>query len=54
MKILIVDDDVPTVQAICDLMEWKTLGISEVVKAYDFAEAKQQVQKHCPQIILCR
>ncbi len=53
MKILIVDDDVPTVQAICDLMEWKTLGISEVVKAYDFAEAKQQVQKHCPQIILC-
>lgn len=53
MKILIVDDDVPTVQAICDLMEWKALGIDEVVKAYDFAEAKQQVQQTNPQIILC-
>lgn len=53
MTILIVDDDVPTVQAICELIEWDALGISEVVCAYDFAEAKQKVQSTAPQIILC-
>ena len=53
MKVLIVDDDVPTVDAIRDLVNWHSLGIDKIFTAYDYAEAQQQIRLRRPDIILC-
>jgi len=53
MKILIVDDDIATVDMIDKVCDWKALGISEVLKAYDGEEAKALIQEKLPDIILC-
>jgi two-component system response regulator YesN len=53
MKVLIVDDDIPTTQAIKKAIDWNVLSIKEVYTANSFARAKKLITEISPQIIIC-
>lgn len=53
MKILVVDDDLNTVDAIINTIDWKTLNIDEALSAYSTSMAQRIVQEQQPEIILC-
>lgn len=53
MRILIVDDDLPTVDVICKSIHWESLGIGQIVTAYDFTEAQNRIRQAAPDIVLC-
>lgn len=40
MHILVVDDDIPTVEVIRTSLHWDLLGIDRVETAYDYTEAQ--------------
>lgn len=53
MRILIVDDDIPTVEVVQSSIPWQALGIDQVLTAYDFAEAQNKIRQTDPDIVLC-
>lgn len=53
MQVLVVDDDVPTTQAIVNSIRWESLAIDKVLVAYSVTDAFNQYNKYRPQIILC-
>lgn len=53
MNILIVDDDMATVTAICDSVDWERLGIRKVERAYNIAMAKPVLEKVEIDIVVC-
>ena len=53
MKVLIVDDDIPTTQAIKNSIDWDVLSIGEVYTANSFARAKKLINEVSPEIIVC-
>ncbi len=53
MKILIVDDDVPTTQAIKNAIDWSLFSIDEVLTANSVNKAKSIILEVLPEIILC-
>lgn len=53
MKILIVDDDLNTVDAIAESVDWQMIRIDKVLRAYSVNRAKQIVEAEHPEIILC-
>lgn len=53
LTLLIVDDDLPTVDMISEQIDWKRLGISTVLRAYNGQAAINLIDQHRPEIILC-
>ncbi len=53
MKTLIVDDDISTVNTICQYTQWEALGIDQIFTAYAAAGAKEIIWKERPEIIVC-
>lgn len=53
MKLLIVDDDLNTVEVIRDSIEWQGMGITGVFEAYNVAGAQKVIREENPSIILC-
>lgn len=49
---LIVDDDIATVEAIRDTMDWNSLGIREVFTAYNVSGAQKIISKENIDIII--
>ena len=45
MQILIVDDDIPTVEAIRDSIDWQSIGIRAVKAAHSAAQAKRILEE---------
>jgi len=52
MRLLIVDDDVPTVETVWDSISWREIGIHEVEIAYSVAQAKAVVERERVDIII--
>ena len=52
MKLLIVDDDIPTVEVIKTMIHWEALGIDSVEAAYNVAGAEQIILEQHPDIVV--
>ena len=52
MKILIVDDDIATVEVIRDSVDWGKLGIDEIHTAHNVVSAKKKLQEFSIDIIV--
>ena len=52
LTIVIVDDDVATVDVISSSLDWKKLGIHTVLTAYNAAEAKILLKQHAIDIVI--
>lgn len=52
MNILIVDDELPAVQGILQIMDWKQLSIENVYVAYSLREAMEQFSCHNIELLL--
>lgn len=53
MRCLLIDDDVPTVEVLRDIVRWNDYGISQVVAAYNILEAKSCFDDGPPDLIIC-
>lgn len=53
MKLLIVDDEELTRTGVISSLNWKSLGIDEVIQADDGINGLEMAKKHKPEIILC-
>lgn len=53
MKLLIVDDEQLTREGIISSLDWKALGITEVLEADDGVNGLELARKHHPDIVLC-
>lgn len=53
MKLLIVDDEELTRTGVISSIDWKELGISEVLQADDGINGLEMARKYQPEIILC-
>ena len=51
MHILVVDDDIPTVEVIRTSLHWDLLGIDRVETAYDYTEAQNKICASQPDIL---
>ena len=52
LQILIVDDDMPTVEAIWDSIDWESIGITETDISYNVAQAKRIMKKKNIDIVI--
>ena len=52
MRLLIVDDDVPTVETVWDSIAWREIGIDEVEIAYSVAQAKSVIERAPVDIVI--
>ncbi|WP_438496043.1 response regulator transcription factor [Paenibacillus sp. IHBB 3054] len=50
---MLIDDDIPTVKALLDIVNWRELGLTEVVSAYNIQDAKQLFDSGEPDLIIC-
>lgn len=53
LKVLIADDDFPTVEMLCNEIDWNARGITEILRAYNGQMAIDLIQEEQPEIILC-
>lgn len=53
MKLLICEDDVSTIDVIEHELNYKAMGISEILRAYDGEMAIDVIKKENPELILC-
>lgn len=53
MKLLIVDDEELTRTGVISSIDWKALGIEEVLQADDGINGMEIARKYRPEIILC-
>ncbi|MCF0127000.1 MAG: response regulator, partial [Pseudobutyrivibrio sp.] len=52
MRVLIVDDDIATVNVIEQKVDWQKLGITEVFTAYNIARAREIIGQRDVDIII--
>lgn len=52
MNILIVDDEIPAVQGILKIVDWKRIGIDNTFVAYSVDEAIEQFSTHSIELLL--
>ncbi|HIS00883.1 MAG TPA: hypothetical protein IAA74_04650 [Candidatus Excrementavichristensenella intestinipullorum] len=52
MNILIVDDELPAVQGILRIMDWRQLRIDNAYVAYSLREAMEQFAQHPIELLL--
>lgn len=53
MKILIIDDEVYSVEAIVQNLDWDSLGIKEVHRAYSMRQAQEMIRNNRLDILIC-
>lgn len=53
MRVLIVDDDLPTTEVIRSTIRWDSLGIDSVCTAFNFNGAKKRMLESPAEIVLC-
>lgn len=53
IRALIVDDDIPTTEVICERVNWQSFGVDEVYTAHNINDAKKVIIQHGPQLVLC-
>lgn len=53
MNVLLVDDDYFVVTALEKKIDWKALSIEQVYTAYSVAQARDILQQHSVQILIC-
>ena len=53
MRVLIVDDDIPTTQAIKESINWNLFPVEDVYIANNIIKAKALINEHSPEIVLC-
>lgn len=53
MRCLLIDDDMPTVEALIRIVNWSDFGIHELMTAYNIQDAKQLYEAKRPDIIIC-
>lgn len=53
MKILVVDDDVNTVDVIIHTISWKNLNIDQALFAYGVTKAEEIMREEHPEIVMC-
>ncbi|MHA6530058.1 response regulator transcription factor [Paenibacillus sp. BAC0078] len=53
MRCLLIDDDIPTVEALLGIVKWNEYGITEVLTAYNIQDAKQLFDSGAPDLIIC-
>lgn len=53
MNILLVDDEALSVESIASSIDWQSLGICEVYKAYSMHQAQEIFARHKVDILLC-
>lgn len=52
MRMLIIDDDIPTVKVIRELINWQSFGIDQVDSAYNIETSKEIITENIPDIII--
>ena len=52
MNILIVDDEIPAVKGILQIIDWQGLGIAKAYTAYSMQEAVEQFSRHPVDLLL--
>jgi len=52
MQVLIVDDDIATVNVIHDTIHWEDLGVDRVFTAYNIEQAKKVIEEQSIQIVI--
>jgi Response regulator containing CheY-like receiver domain and AraC-type DNA-binding domain len=52
MRLLIIDDDIPTVDVIKERIKWDSLGIDNIESAYNIESAKDIIRENIPDIII--
>ena len=52
MRVLIVDDDIATVDVVQNSIDWKKLGVRETFSAYNISHAKKILSEHEVDIII--
>jgi len=53
MKVLLVDDDIPTLEVIRDSIHWDAFGITTVYSAYNISDSKIIIEDNKPEVIIC-
>ncbi|WP_340024970.1 response regulator [Paenibacillus sp. FSL K6-1096] len=53
MRCMLIDDDIPTVEALRGIVNWEEFGITEVVAAHNIQDAKQLFGSGEPDLIIC-
>lgn len=53
MRCLLIDDDIPTIEALLKIINWDAHGISELDFAFNIQEAKILYAKAVPDLIIC-
>ncbi|OKP95213.1 helix-turn-helix domain-containing protein [Paenibacillus sp. P46E] len=53
MRCMLIDDDIPTVEALLGIVNWDEFGITEVQTAHNIQDAKQLFDNVEPDVIIC-
>ncbi|THF80315.1 helix-turn-helix domain-containing protein [Cohnella fermenti] len=53
MRCLLIDDDIPTVEALLRIVNWEEHGIRELATAYNIQDAKRLFEAARPDLIIC-
>ncbi|QUL53304.1 helix-turn-helix domain-containing protein [Paenibacillus tritici] len=53
MRCMLIDDDIPTVEALRRIVNWEEFGITEVQAAHNIQDAKQLFGQAEPDLIIC-
>lgn len=52
MKMVICDDEIPTLRLLEEILDWKSLGINSIFKAYNGREALSVIERQNPDILV--
>ncbi|MFD2879752.1 response regulator [Paenibacillus rhizoplanae] len=50
---MLIDDDIPTIEALRGIVNWEEFGITEVLTAHNIQDAKQLFENGDPDLIIC-
>lgn len=53
MRCLLIDDDIPTIEALIRIVNWADFGIHELITAYNIQDAKELYETNRPDIMIC-
>src|SRR5690554_2607174 len=53
MNCLLIDDDIPTIDVLRDVVDWQIFGVTTVQSAHNIHDAKLLFEYGIPDIIIC-
>lgn len=53
MYCLLIDDDIPTIDVLKDMIDWSKFGVTRVKSAYNIYDAKALFEQSVPDVIIC-